>query len=87
MELDIKEEPVDSLLPEREGEGGAVKPEGVSVSIQTESPPSPSPPPFYTEWEEGVRRSVWQPGYLPQPEPPGTIQNLHSYQTLLVSEI
>ena len=44
--------------------------EGVSVSVQTEPA---SPPPFYSEWEEGVRRSVWQPGYLPQPEPPGEI--------------
>ena len=45
--------------------------EGVSISVQTDPPRSPSPPPFYTEWEEGVRKSVWQPGYLPQPKPPG----------------
>jgi hypothetical protein len=35
-----------------------------------------SPPPFLTEWEEAVRRTVWQPGYIPQPEPPGRIHNL-----------
>ena len=59
----IKEEPVDLLPP-----AGLLS--GVSVSCQTS--PRTSPPPFTTEWEEGVRRSVWQPGYLPQPEPPGT---------------
>jgi len=60
----IKEEPVDLLPP-----AGLLS--GVSESCQTS--PRTSPPPFTTEWEEGVRRSVWQPGYLPQPEPPGTL--------------
>ena len=72
--MDIKEEPLDplqedtNLLP--------TKKELISVGIQTEEQPSPSPPPFYEEWSEGVRRSVWQPGYLPQPEPTGTNYSL-----------
>ena len=28
---------------------------------------------FLTEWEEGVRRTVFQPGYLPQPYPTGQL--------------
>ncbi len=51
-------------------EPGAAEPaalmrESRSLGCQT------SPPPFHTEWEEAVRRTVWQPGYIPQPEPPG----------------
>ena len=28
---------------------------------------------FTAEWEERVRRSVFRPGYLPQPAPPGAL--------------
>ena len=66
--MDIKEEPLDPL---QDDVNLLRKKEFVSIGLQTEELASPSPPPFYLEWEGGVRRSVWQPGYLPQPEPTG----------------
>ena len=40
---------------------------------------------FETEWEEGVRKSVFQPGYLPQPFPVGALAfNWHEHSRLLL---
>ena len=47
---------------------GGIKVPKEDVGIQTRSP---TPPTFATEWEEGVRSTVWNPGYLPQPFPTG----------------
>ena len=40
---------------------------------------------FETEWEEQVRKSVFQPGYLPQPYPVGALPfNWHEHSKLLL---
>ena len=40
---------------------------------------------FDTEWEEQVRKSVFQPGYLPQPYPVGALPfNWHEHSKLLL---
>jgi hypothetical protein len=65
-------------------EPGATEPaalmrESRSAGCQT------SPPPFHTEWEEAVRRTVWQPGYIPQPEPPGQFVYIPGYRKAVLS--
>merc|ERR1712025_1276221 len=40
---------------------------------------------FETEWEEQVRKSVFQPGYLPQPFPVGALPfNWHEHSRMLL---
>ena len=48
--------------------------ETAAKRLRSEAGCQTCPPLFYTEWEEAVRRTVWQPGYIPRPEPPGPLR-------------
>ena len=51
-------------------DSGGQRVAGREAATQTESGPEEA---FSEEWEERVRTSVFLPGYLPQPQPPGCL--------------